>query len=137
MYALIAVLRQLYSHPWSRTMAVLITVHFGLDNLNSSLWLTSLKQDLVCSNTFSILNMTHAILNSALHWSLILTFSEFEEHPVGKNLVLNLEMKSKDLRDGKLNHQLSTFVENLLSKSNGSELFEKNHANASLVVEGI
>lgn len=66
---------------------------------------------------------------------LISSLSELEKNPKSKSsLILNLEMKSADLRDGKLNQQLTTFVQNLLKKSNGRELFEETHVNASLVV---
>lgn len=62
------------------------------------------------------------------------SISEFNENASKSSLVFNLEMKSADLRDGKLNQQLTTFVQNLLRKSNGRELIDETHANASLVV---
>lgn len=66
---------------------------------------------------------------------MIFTLSECEDHSSKSSLVLNLEMNPLDLRDGKLNQQLASFVQNILRKSNGREIFEENHVNASLVVE--
>lgn len=71
-----------------------------------------------------------------MNYILIFTLSECEDHASSKSsLVLSLEMNAQDLRDGKLNKQLASFVQNLLRKSNGREIFEENHVNASLVVE--
>ncbi|XP_071139075.1 uncharacterized protein [Mytilus edulis] len=69
--------------------------------------------------------------------TVVVTFDgDVEGQSLSKgSLVLNLEMKNKDLRDGKLNQQLTMLVENLLRKGNGRELIEEKNVNAYLDVD--